>query len=120
VFDLAAITEPMVIGHIFGGLVADAGNRGNTGSSGRVFEVTLTPVRPDPPALAIKPTLNAAQLEWLGASGQSYVVEVSSDLVQWSPASPPIGGDGNDIVWPIESSAERRFYRVATGLSSAP
>ena len=46
VFDLAAITEPVVIGHIFGGLTADAGNGGNTGSSGRTFEVSPDPTAP--------------------------------------------------------------------------
>lgn len=45
--DLAALkrrfgTEPVVVGRIFGGIAADAGNDGNTAASNLVFEVVLT------------------------------------------------------------------------------
>lgn len=36
-------TQPVVVGRIFGGIAADAGNNGNTTASNLMFEVVLTP-----------------------------------------------------------------------------
>ncbi len=44
VLKLDEVTERTRLGYIVGGIAADAGNRGNTFASGRVFEVVLTPV----------------------------------------------------------------------------
>ena len=40
---LDTINSPTVIGYILGGIVADAGNSGNTAASGRIFQVVLKP-----------------------------------------------------------------------------
>ncbi|MGI9243844.1 MAG: hypothetical protein ACR2RV_23810, partial [Verrucomicrobiales bacterium] len=102
IFDLAAIDGPLVLGHIFGGLVADAGNGGNTGSSGRVFEVRLTPIVPEPQPLEIHAFPPPVNLQIAGEAGAAYLLEHSSDLSVWQPASPPQNGDGSPIRWSID------------------
>jgi hypothetical protein len=50
---LEGLSGPTVLGYIFGGIVADQGNSGNTAASSLVFEVTYTPVVvPEPLAVA--------------------------------------------------------------------
>lgn len=120
VFDLASIQEPTVLGHIFGGLVADAGNGGNTGSSGRIFEVVLTPVLPAATALSIGPFPPTVELQLTGEIDHAYLLEKSSDLTNWSAASLPQEGDGSPLSWSIEEDAEAYFYRVIQGIQSQP
>jgi hypothetical protein len=49
---LDELTKPMTIGYVFGGLMSDSGNGGDTAASSFVFEVVLHPV-PEPPTLAL-------------------------------------------------------------------
>lgn len=122
VIDLAAIRQPVVLGHIFGGLSADAGNGGNTGSSGRTFEVLLSPQLPPPAALGIapQPLPPPAILGLPGEPGLSYLLEASADLSAWAPAALPRMGDGAPIEWTISEGADAYFYRVLYGLQSRP
>jgi len=127
VIDLAVIVEPTVIGHIFGGIVADAGNGGNTGASGRVFEVVLYPARtpvqdgsirgPD-----LRITTKEATLTWYGAEGTSYLVEAGDDLRNWQELGPVVPGSDlqQEVVAPLPATGQQ-FYRVLSGQdSSAP
>jgi hypothetical protein len=120
VFDLAAITEPTVIGHIFGGLVADAGNRGNTGSSGRIFEVTLTPILPPEAGLKITTFPSPATLLLTPEPGVGYLLESSSDLTHWNRLSLPKTGDTAPLNWSINESPNHQFFRVIHGTTSKP
>jgi hypothetical protein len=119
VIDLARLGGETVIGHIFGGLVADAGNGGATGASGRVFEVRLTPLD-SPPALAISLPPGGVTLAWTGLADHRYLVEECDDLQAWSEASVPLAGPGT-LFWSAPRTAARRFYRVLSGsLSREP
>lgn len=125
VLDLAALRGPTVIGHIFGGIVSDAGNGGNTGSSGHLFAVSLVPrsdLLPDAVAVVVVPPTpgDAGRLEWPSQPGIRYLVEESADLAAWIEASGTIVGDGSVLVWTPpdpEGEPSRRFFRV---LAAAP
>lgn len=119
VIDLAMIREERVIGHVFGGIVADAGNGGSTGASGRVFEVILTP-NDTPPEIRLSTPPGQAKLEWTANSGHRYLVDKSSDLRAWTEASGPLSGTGG-IEWLEPRTGVRSFYRVLSGsLSREP
>jgi hypothetical protein len=111
VIDLARLRGPTVIGHIFGGIVADAGNGGLTGASGRVFEVVLTPVSPPPVPLAALdgPDL---RLSWPSVSSWQYLLETSPDLATWTEADSPLPGTGETMIWHHPRDAPSRFYRL--------
>ena len=111
VIDLAAIHSEMVIGHIFGGIMADAGNSGNTGASGRVFEVVLTPATVAPtPAIAIDGSQVA--LTWPGHPDWNYLIETSTDLDAWSHPWHPLDGIGGLMDWQHPRDQPRRFFRL--------
>ncbi len=120
IFDLAAIDQPLVLGHIFGGLIADAGNGGDTGSSGRVFEVRLRPQLPVPEPLEIAVSPPAVNLQIAGEAGSAYLLEHSPDLSAWRPAAAPVDGDGSPIHWSLAETATSYFYRVLAGTQSQP
>ena len=109
-----------MLGHIFGGLVADAGNGGNTGSSGRIFEVTLTPVLPPPADLKIAAQPPVVNLELSPSPGVAYLLESSPDLLHWSAASAPRDGGATTLTWSLEEDSETHFYRVISGTKSLP
>lgn len=106
VIDLAAIESPTVIGYILGGIFADAGNNSNTGASGRIFEVTLIPATTDE-WLSISKT-PSLQLNWESISGQSDLIEESSDLSSWNELTGSLTGTGT---LPLVDSEEAHFYR---------
>lgn len=106
VIDLAAIDSPTVIGHIFGGIFADAGNGGNTGASGRVFEVTLFP-SPNQATLSISGGENL-QLNWEMDADQSDLIEYSDDARIWSELTDSLVSADH---WPLKSPEKTRFYR---------
>jgi len=111
VIDLAAIRGETVIGHIFGGIVADAGNGGNTGASGRVFEVILTPLTaaPVPSISAVAGDLNLA---WQGQAGWAYLLETSENLSEWQEAGAPIEGTTGPVEWSHPRDLPKRFFRL--------
>ena len=117
VIDLAAIRKPMVIGHIFGGLISDAGNDGNTGASGRIFEVLLTPNLPQA-AQSIDWTENLVSLKWDSDDYASYVIEHSSNLIDWDEFLPTIPGDGQLLQWSETRTDPKHFYRVLGGVTT--
>jgi hypothetical protein len=111
VIDLAAIRGETVIGHIFGGIVADAGNGGNTGASGRVFEVVLTPAAAAPvPVIAA----HAADvtLAWPGDADWGYLIETSADLLGWQQPALPLVGSGGPMTWSHPRDLPKRFFRL--------
>lgn len=113
VLDLALIDHERVIGHVFGGIVADAGNGGATGASGRVFEVVLTPRRVAPKvSIAMFP--EEVGLQWTGMAGERFLVEKSEDLTTWEEVSEPVAGVGV-IYWNEPRTDPAAFYRVLTG-----
>ncbi len=119
VIDLARLRGETVIGHIFGGLVADAANGGATGASGRVFEVVLR-VLDAAPALAIALPGGEVELSWQGLADHCYRVERSEDLTLWSEVSDPLAGPG-PLSWSEARTATACFYRVLSGsLSREP
>lgn len=115
VIDLTAINSPTVIGHIFGGLISDAGNRGNTGATGRVFEVVLTPevVEPD---LWISQN-PSPQLIWTTETGRKNLIEISPDLKTWSEFVLP---SESTSFWPINLNADKTFYRRHSSAVTRP
>lgn len=111
VIDLAAIRGETVIGHIFGGIMADAGNRGNTGASGRVFEVVLTPVANAPvPVIASDGT--DVTLTWPGVADWSYLIEASTDLRNWQQTQHPFDGADGPMQWSHAIDLPTRFFRM--------
>lgn len=113
--DLTAIASPTVIGHIFGGLIADAGNGGNTGASGRIFEVILTPDS-GAPDLSISQGPEP-QLSWTYKIGRRDLIETSTDLKTWSEFALPPDGTSS---WPITRDAEKSFYRRHSSAVTRP
>jgi hypothetical protein len=119
VLDLATIDREKVIGHVFGGIVADAGNGGNTGASGRVFEVVLTPLDL-PPALTISTSPGQVSIQWPAAAEHRYLVEKSPDLGSWTEATQPLSGTGI-LEWSEPRTTPAAFFRVLSGsLSREP
>ncbi|QTN31555.1 hypothetical protein HZ994_04180 [Akkermansiaceae bacterium] len=115
VLDLTVMNQPLVIGHIFGGIVADAGNGGNTGASGRVFEVVLTPNVPET-ALSIR--LGPGELTWGPLPvGTSILVEESADLIGWRELATGLtaGVYGFD-----ETKAAQKFFRIYPATEATP
>jgi hypothetical protein len=119
VLDLAMIRSDTVIGHIFGGIVADAGNGGNTTASGRVFEVALRPLTAES-KLAIRHAAQHATLSWQGIDGWSYLLEISDDLATWQETVTPIVGLPGIMEWSEPITQPRRFYRLLEGRQSRP
>jgi hypothetical protein len=111
VIDLAAIHGETVIGHIFGGIVANAGNGGNTGASGRVFEVVLTPLTTAPvPAIALGGT--DVSLTWPGNPDWGYLMETSSDLQDWQQPTQTLDGIQGPMTWNHPRDLPKRFFRL--------
>ena len=120
VIDLARIRDETVIGHVFGGIVADAGNGGNTGASGRVFEVVLAPTATPPtPHATIAGT--DIRLDWPGATDWRYLLETGTDLIEWNEAASPLEGSDGPMSWSAPRDAPKRFYRLfGAAVSSHP
>ena len=117
VIDLAGIEQSTVIGHIFGGLVADAGNGGNTGSTGRVFEVILNPGPEEglaPLTIGRDPQW---ELSWDPVVDRGDLVEASTDLKDWRETSSALADTSGLSVDPIE---EAQFYRRRSSARSRP
>ena len=114
VLELASMTGEVVIGHIFGGIFADAGNSGNTGASGRVFEVVLQPLGNAPHL-----TLFNQELSWRpGVAGSSsYLMESSSNLRDWQEEA--IGLKKTSLPLPVNPSS-KRFFRVLGATVTSP
>lgn len=113
VFDLAAITGEVVLGHIFGGIVADAGNRGNTGASGRVFEVILRP-KTAAPLLS----LSGNTLSWsAGPLESTFLLEESVDLRTWKEREIGLTETSFSLG---DVSAEKQFFRVLGSTVTSP
>jgi hypothetical protein len=111
VIDLTQLKGQTVIGHVFGGIVADAGNGGLTGASGRVFEVALTPTSPPPVPVATLADTDI-RLIWPSISSWQYLLETSTDLMSWTEADPPLLGTGDWLDWKHPCDAPQRFYRL--------
>lgn len=113
VLDLAIVTREMVIGHIFGGIVADAGNHGNTGASGRVFEVILNPLSRAPVLV-----LDDQTLSWKpGLPGSTYLLEDSADLQTWQEKDNGLTG----TTLPLSPGPyAKRFFRVLGSSATTP
>jgi hypothetical protein len=119
VLDLTLIRSNTVIGHIFGGIVSDAGNGGNTAASGRVFEVRLRPVAAES-QLAIHQANGQVNLSWQGTSGWSYLLEAGNDLSTWMETAEPHAGLPETMEWSEPMEQPRRFYRLLEGRQSQP
>lgn len=111
VIDVAAIRGATVIGHIFGGIMADAGNGGNTGASGRVFEIVLTPTSRAPvPGIALDgPNVT---LNWPGNPNWGYLFETSADLHDWQQPELPLDGIDGPMQWQHPRDLPKRFFRL--------
>jgi hypothetical protein len=115
VVDLAAIESPTVIGHILGGLISDAGNNGNTGSSGRIFEVIIIPTISKPQLTITKtPSL---QLDWEPIIGYADLIEESIDLNSWQELTESLT-DTSILLLP--EPGEVHFYRRLTAKATTP
>ncbi len=111
VIDVAAIRGSTVIGHIFGGIMADAGNGGNTGASGRVFEVVLTPATSTPvPGITFDGSVVA--LSWPGNLNWGYLLETSADLQDWQQPEIPLDGIDGPMSWTHPRDLPKRFFRL--------
>jgi hypothetical protein len=115
VIDLAAIRSPTVIGHIFGGIFADAGNNGNTGASGRVFEVTLIPAANEAPLSVTKS--ESLELNWKPTNGFSDLIEYSENFQTWHELT---NGLSNTESWPISGIESPGFYRRLSVKPTSP
>lgn len=111
VLDLTLISRETVIGHIFGGIVADAGNGGNTGASGRVFEVVLTPTVVAPAPAIGKAGTNVI-LSWSGNEDWNYLMETSQDLRNWQQPMTPLEGVTGLMQSVYSIDVPRRFFRL--------
>ncbi len=115
VIDLASIESPTVIGHILGGIFSDAGNNGNTGASGRIFEVTLVPTTTDAGVSVVK--IPSLQLKWDTVSGQADLIEDSTDLFAWEEFT---GTLTDTHTLPLVDPGEVHFYRRLTSKVTTP
>jgi subtilisin family serine protease len=55
-------------------------------------------------------------LSWASVIGRFYVVEASTDLAVWSPASSMMAGTGNVMTWSESAAGTHKFYRVKVSL----
>jgi hypothetical protein len=117
VIDLAAIDRETVIGHVFGGIMADAGNGGATGASGRVFEVVLTPTTVAPTPTIVRNGPNVT-LSWTGSPAWDYLMETSTDLHQWQQPAGPIPGTAGPMEWNHPIDLPKHFFRLLGGTRS--
>lgn len=77
--------------------------------------ITVTPGVP-PKLEALMLTLNGdVSFMLTGVPGQSYVLQRSSDLVNWSPFSTNVVPTGSLQVQDLRPSVPYRFYRAAEG-----
>jgi hypothetical protein len=119
VIDLAAINRETVIGHIFGGIVSNAGNGGSTGASGRVFEVVLTPLTTAPqPQISL--TSTDVVLSWQGQAQWDYLIETSTNLQQWTETAAPLSGLTGIMQATFPRDEPKRFFRLFGGTRSLP
>jgi hypothetical protein len=87
--DMDAITEPTVIGYVFGGIIAQQGNFGATGASNLIFQVTYSPQSaPTPtPTPAPAPLFQVSGKSPRKTSSSSFVLKGSANsstsVIQW-------------------------------------
>ena len=115
VIDLASIRAPTVIGHIFGGLFSDAGNGGNTGASGRVFEVLIVPTN-NAAALTIS-NGDSLKLEWESTGERFDLIEYSNDARSWQELT---GSLSNASQLPVAEPEKAAFYRRLSTHATSP
>ena len=115
IIDLTALTHPQVIGHIYGGLVSDAPNNGNSHAGAEIFAVILDPLAPTPPPLdlALEPSGNVT-LSWPAQSGHPRLFEHSQDLATWIEMWPPSEAP------PLTLTTEGQAHTYYRSLESAP
>jgi hypothetical protein len=110
IIDLTALSEPTLIGHIYGGLVSDAPNNGNTHAGAEIFAVFLEPSPAARKPLEIThPAAHTVALSWPAEQGVHYLLEQSPDLKLWTELWPP------PTVSPMNFSTEskpRNFFRL--------
>jgi hypothetical protein len=118
IIDLAALGSPQVIGHIYGGLVSDAPNNGNTRAGADIFAVILEP-RPDPaPPLDIAFTApGTVTLSWADPAGASQLFEQSTDLQTWTELWPP--PDASPLILSTAGEPET-FFRLLQSRTTLP
>lgn len=90
IIDLISLRRPQVIGYIFGGIVSDAPNNGNTRAAAEIFSVILEPVpAPSPPLSIARTEPGGISLSWPVENGVHYLFEQSSGLASWTELWPP-------------------------------
>jgi len=91
-----------------------AGNfNASTNSLTQSVIMTVTPPPPSKLSLSSVPG-SGARCQLAGVAGQTYVIQASADLMNWSSISTNVA-DTNGIVWLIDSNsiaAPERFYRA--------
>ena len=110
IIDLLSLRSPQVIGYIYGGLVSDAPNNGNTRAAAEIFSVILEPVPVPAPLLSIALTApDGISLSWPVENGVRYLFEQSPGLNSWTELWPP------PVSSPVNLStggAPRNFFRL--------
>jgi hypothetical protein len=118
IIDLTGLDRPQVIGHIYGGLVSDAPNNGNTRAGGEIFAVVLTPVPAPAPELEIALTPpESVQLSWPLVAGARYLFEQSPDLQSWSELWP---APQTSPLMISTNGPPRSFYRLLQSVPTNP
>ncbi|MGC1481107.1 MAG: hypothetical protein WA771_11425 [Chthoniobacterales bacterium] len=95
VLNADAITTPTTIGYIYGGIIAEQPNRGNTAASNLIFSVTLSPVASPTPAPVAPPTI-------VVYGNRTRKTGTASRKIQGSS-----GGSANAIQWRVNTRSWR-------------
>jgi len=110
IIDLAALTGPLVIGHIYGGVVSDAPNNGVTRAGGEIFAVILEPAPLAAPNLDVTmPAADSLSLSWTVKDGVRYLLEHSPSLESWTELWPP--PTTSPVTLPT-GGVQRTFFRL--------
>ncbi len=123
VLDLDTLTEPTVLGYVYGGIIAEKPNRGSTAASNYIFEVTFTPISPAVvPTAPDKPTFRYFGSRKRKTGTASRLVKGSASnatAIEWRTnggnfRSQPVRANGrwNINVRPLRPGKNRLYLRA--------
>jgi hypothetical protein len=84
-----------------------------TGESANSIETNATPARPPIFLNAVSYVNGQFSLQFAGSDTQTYVVETSTNLINWPPVSTNSPSGGRFIFTDTNATDPARYYRVS-------